>query len=340
MRALLASGMCHAHEGSALFPTMRARAGIFQDVSLDTAPALPSCLCLGEVRTAHEGGEGAMATFEKCFNMKGFDRGRVPRWQMVPKDGDRYVALRGGGALVHVFSEDPSICTVTEIELAALDSVPGERMPLAAGDRVFHLRGVKKGRTFIKALDAERNGGVELEVGVKERKTVKVTFNFVRDSAGHSTQRAPASARGWVSTMNYIYNGQANIYFRLMHARWVTATQDLGASVTWTPGPGKEWDIVAALGDATADLNYFLVWDYWQSGDDATSDTDAGTLSGVCLFEDNAGVHVGTTMAHEAGHHLGCDDFDDGARQPFLMFGTTDARGMHLSRDEVNIMNP
>jgi len=277
------------------------------------------------------------AEWHKVFNMRGFDRDAAPRWQMVPVDGNRYVALRNGAGLT-VTSTDPTVVTVTEITQAAIPN-EDERMPLHASDRIFRLHGVKKGNARIQAKSGATLD-VELEVDTKDRKTVRVTFNFVRDSAGHRTSRVAASAGQWVATMNYIYRGQANIRVVLCQTRTVSVASDLGTEVMWDASAGSEWNTVTALRDPGANLNYFLVWEYEQDTDPAT-DTGAGTLNGNCIFEDNAGTAtVGVTMAHEMGHFLGRPDHDVAARRLELMYGRTNTRGIHLPKADVNGMNP
>jgi hypothetical protein len=87
-------------------------------------------------------------------------------------------------------------------------------------------------------------------------------------------------------------------------------------------------------------MNFYMVGRYEQDATPSTDDTDAGTLTGHCLFEDGAGVQVGETMAHELGHHLGAPDHYDASRRHHLMYGITDARGWHLPKQDINIMNP
>ncbi len=108
----------------------------------------------------------------------------------------------------------------------------------------------------------------------------------------------------------------------------------------WTAGAGSEWNTVTALGDAGSDMNYFLVWEYEQDATPTVDNTDAGTLGGNCIFEDNAGRAIGVTMAHEMGHYLGRPDHYDNARKKDLMHGITDERGINLPKADVNGMNP
>jgi hypothetical protein len=245
--------------------------------------------------------------------------------------------LRGGAGLT-VTSTDPGVVSVREIGAADLPS-GGEPMPIQAGDRIIRLYGAAKGNARIQAKSGTTTV-VELEVDAKDKKTVKVSFNFVKDSAGHKTNRVAASAAGWLGTINYIYNGQANIYATLHATRTVAVPSDLGDQVMWTAGAVSEWNTVTGMGDAGADFNYFLVWEYEQDTTPAIDHTDAGTLGRNCIFEDNAGVKVGITMAHEMGHHLGADDHYDVARKHHLMHGITDERGIHLKKSDVNTMNP
>lgn len=277
------------------------------------------------------------AEWHKVFNMRGFDKNATPKWQMVPVDGNRYMALRNGAGLT-VTSNDPTVVTVTEITHAQIPHL-SERMPIQPADRIFKLHGVKTGNARIQA----KNGAVldvELEVDVKSKKTVRVSFNFVQDSAGHKTVRAPAASMHWIASMNYVYSEQANIHIKLSHNRTVSVPVDLGTEVMWDASPTSEWNTVTALGDAGADMNYFLVWEYEQDATPTIDDTDAGTLGGNCIFEDNAGIHVGVTMAHELGHFLGRPDHYVVARRLELMYGITDQRGVHLTKDDVNGMNP
>lgn len=277
------------------------------------------------------------AEWHKVFNMRGFDKNATPNWQMVPVDHDRYMALRNGAGLT-VTSTDPTVLTVTEIKHAHIPSLP-ERMPILPSDRIFKLHGVKKGNARIQA----KSGAildVELEVDTKDRKTVLITFNFMHDSAGHKTKRIPASALQWLCTMNYVYNGQANIQIKQHLNRTVNVPSGLGTEVMWDATPGSEWNTVTALRDNGADMNYFFVWEYEQDSTPTVDDTDAGTLAGNCIFEDNAGTQVGVTIAHEMGHFLGRPDHYVLARHLELMYGITDQRGIHLTKADVNGMNP
>lgn len=283
-----------------------------------------------------------MPSFEKAYNMKGFDSYRINRWQMVPLNGTRYIILRDGAGLT-VSSTDPAKLLVTEVTRPTLP-VAGLQ-PISSGDRFLKLEGKNHGAVEVHAKNAVGLVVKTLEVNIKRKKTVNISFNFVRDNAGHRTLRNTSQASTWVTGINWIYFGQTNIEMKLKLFRNVTVAQNLGSTVMFTshiagaPAGSHEWDVVVATGDATADMNFFLVWDYEQDFDPAT-DTDAGTLAGNCIFEDNAGTSIAETMAHEIGHYLGVADHYVVTRKRELMYGITDSRGIHIPKDDANTMNP
>jgi len=282
------------------------------------------------------------AQFHRAFNIQGFDRDPTPRWQMVPVGGDRYVILRDGAGLT-VTSQGPAVVTVTEVTQRQLPTA--NRRSFQSGDRFFKLHGVTKGNARIRASRGT-SSVVELEVDTKNRKNVSVTFNFVQDNAGHKTRRNTAQTTNWLWMINLIYNNQANIFVTQRAARAVTVPANLGAVVrfsshlTGVAASEHEWDDVIATGDAGADVNFFMVWEYEQDATPGTDQTDAGHLNGNVLYEDSAGRQNGETMAHEIGHYLGVGDNYDAARQRELMYGYTDTRGIHLPKAHVNTMNP
>lgn len=279
------------------------------------------------------------AEFFRVFKVKGFDRYQTPRWQMVPVGGDRYVQLRDGAGLT-VTSNDTGKVTVEEVRLAQLPG--GDRDTIPSGARLFKLHGAGKGRAVIQAKNSGGTTVVELEVETKNKKTVRIAFNFVRDSAGHSTWHVPASVGEWLKKVNYIYTGQANIEVVRHAARSVRVEQDLGREVRRAAGAADERSIVEALGDSTADMNFFMVWEYESdfvpgAGADRV---DASVVGSTCFYENRAGSQTGETIAHEIGHYLGVSDtYDDNLRH-HLMYGYTDVRGIHLPKQDVNVMNP
>ena len=263
---------------------------------------------------------------------------------MVPVGGDRFVILRYGVGLAFSIA-DPTIATVAEIKRAELPAGDLAEKPHAT-DRIFKIHAVKWGITTLEIKNEFGASVVKLELDTKKEKTIRITFNFVKDNAGHHTRRAPAAVLGWVKAINAIYNPQVNVKIVKHAVRWVTVAQDLGRVVRFSshlpgvPAAQHEWGVVTAQGDATADMNIFLVWEYEQDNTPFTDDTDAGTLTNNCIFEDHAGKQESESMAHEIGHYLGRPDHYDAARTHHLMHGITDARGIHIPKQDANGMNP
>jgi hypothetical protein len=282
------------------------------------------------------------AQFVPAYRMCGFDWNSAPRWQMVPALGERFVILRDGAGLT-VTGASAATAIVTEVNEKTLPK--GDRRASLKSDRFFKIEGKAKGNTTIQA----KNGAAvatSLDIGVKNKKTVNIAFNFVKDNAGHKTKRAPASVGDWVKRIHYIFFGQTNIEIKKHSAKWVTVPQNLGKVVRFSshipgvPAAQHEWAAVTAVGDATADMNIFLVWEYEQDNTPFSDQTDAGTLSNNCIFEDHAGAQLGETFAHEIGHYLGCPDVNVVARKGELMYGITDARGVDIPRAAADTMNP
>ncbi len=278
-----------------------------------------------------------MPEFFALHRLRGFDATATPPWQMVPVGFWREVGLSEAAGLT-LASTNPAVATA---EFARQDPASLAR----AGQRKVIVHGHRKGTAFIEA----RRGSTvvcQLEVGVKASKTVKVAFNFVRDNAGHRTSRALASVDGLLRTMNSIYTPQTYIHIVKRTARWVQVNKNLGRVVRFSshlagvPASQHEWDDVVALRDAAAHWNVFFVWEYEQDTTPFRDDTDAGNLGGNCLFEDNAGVEVGETLAHELGHYLGVRDFYGNTQVDWLMYGYTDVRGRFIPKDHANTMNP
>ncbi|WP_406695347.1 hypothetical protein V5E97_30415 [Singulisphaera sp. Ch08] len=275
-----------------------------------------------------------MPEFLKVINMKGFDVHRTPRWQMVPFLGLRYIALRGGTGMT-VSSSKPWIVAVKEVTQADLPAGEWghERTPLLPTDRVFCLLGVWKGDALIQATGS--GGPVNLEVDVKLRKTIRVTFTFIEDSAGHKTIRVPADAAGWLKKVNYIFTNQANIEVLSRFSRWKTVGKDLGSVITTLENaPGEEVDIYP-LGDTGADFNVFLVWEV-EITDNAGNDT--GFTDGTnILLDDKGAKDIAESLAHELGHAMSLSDQYTIQRE--LMYGYDDKRGIHLAKAHVNDVN-
>lgn len=286
-----------------------------------------------------------MAEFRKVYRLQGFDREAAPRWQMIPMKESRFVVLRDGTGLT-ITSADPAIATVKEI---AKNDVPAGSFNEAFGptDRFLQLDAAGYGITRIQAKNAAGGTAVELEVDTKNLKKVRVMFNFVKDNAHHHTRRVPASAAQWIIDLNrFIFKPQANVEI-MSHApaRWVTVAQNLGDVVRFSShlpavDPKQhEWDVVVAQGDATADLNVFLVWEYEQDETPYHDDAGGGTSGTNTLLEDHLQGYLHRNLGHELGHALGLDDHYIAAHKHDLMYGYEDG-GTNLPKEHTNKINP
>jgi len=275
-----------------------------------------------------------MAEFLKAIHMKGWDSHRTPKWQMVPFLGTRYVILRGGTGMTVTSS---SLLTVLVTEVTPSDLPAGvwghERTSLLPTDRIFQLFGVWRGAAVIEAKGP--TGSVQLEVDVKLRKTVRVTFTFMEDNAGHKTKRVPAQAREWIKKVNYIFLNQANVEFLIRFTRDKKVDKDLGPVITTlSSAAGEEVDIYPH-GDPNADFNIFMVWEV-EITDDAGNETGFQDGKNI-LLDDRGAKDIAESVAHELGHALGLPDQYTIKRK--LMYGYDDVRGIDLSKEDVNIVN-
>jgi len=275
-----------------------------------------------------------MTQFDQVRPNDGFDRTPVPRWAMVPVGGSKSVKLRLGANMT-VVSLNTGVLTVAE--------APSSRV--ASAERVFVLTGVLTGNTFIEA----RNGATvaaRLQLTVKNRRTITVTFNFVNDGAGHRTHRHHGVVDGFVREMNGIFLPQANVQIQKHAVRTVAIPGNLGPVIRFSahlpavPVSEHEWPLLVARRDATASLNVFFVWEYESDATPNIDNVDGATQGGVCVMEDHAGTDVGESLAHEMGHHLGLADTYASTARGLLMYGYTDVRGRRLRQSDVNTINP
>jgi hypothetical protein len=294
--------------------------------------------------------------FEEIRQNDGFDGSATPNpWLMVPLSGVKEVRLAGVpmGTTVSLTSSNENIARIAYMGAGGLVRIEGVH-PGPASIEVRVVSTAPRHRGLLADINAAVNApppsgppAVTLDLAVKSPKTVKTTFNFVQDKNGvHKTTRSKSSVDGWISDINKIHTPQNNVTFTKQNVRDVTINQDLGSVVRWAKGlPGvpaseHEWDVVVAQGDSTADFNIFFVWEYEQDDTPDVDNTDAGTLGGNCIFEDNAGSRVGETLAHEAGHFLGAPDTNLATEKNFLMYGITDQRGQKIPKVHAVLMNP
>ncbi len=268
-------------------------------------------------------------TFEQKKPKDGFDGTVNPPWQMVPMSGQKTVILKNAANLT-VVSRNPGIATVEDVPKCFVH-----------GGRELLIKGKVKGTTFIDVKDGATTVA-SLEVAVKTKKTVRITFNFLEDNAGHKTKRSLSDVPTWVQKSNEILLNQANVEVIKQNARNVKINQNLGGVVRYSKhitgvAPGEhEWDVIVAKRDSAADLNIFFVWEYEQDNTPNIDNVEAGTLGNNCIFEDNIGYQTHETMAHEIGHFLGVDHPAPGL-DLLMSPGRTDQR---ISKAHANIMNP
>jgi len=145
--------------------------------------------------------------------------------------------------------------------------------------------------------------------------------------------------------MNEIWGPQANVYFEKKTVDSPTVPIDMGdvvrfsSHLTGVPASEHEWDDVIAMGDSSADVNVFFVWEYEQDDTPLVDSADAAQLSGNILFEDNAGTEIGETFAHEMGHFLGVTPADYYDKSDELMHAYTDTRGSKIRKAQADQAN-
>jgi hypothetical protein len=168
-----------------------------------------------------------------------------------------------------------------------------------------------KGGGRFQELKAMRgNAGIRLDVAILPRKEFTIAFKFLKhlDQSGNvinATDRTPAGAPWLLTRLNWTFGAQANIFFTLIDATWITVQKALGPKISRDV---FRTDIVP-LKSPGADLTCFVVGDY-----DAMSSEAAGEYlpdEDVCVVVDQgnpAVFDVGEAfigvVAHEVGHFL------------------------------------
>jgi hypothetical protein len=267
----------------------------------------------------------APVRFEPMRNLDGFDAGPFPS-QMVPVEGSKDVrVLNARGLRVDNFW--PSVMEVKEMPR---DS----RFP---GDRIFRLSGRIEHVDSLSAWSpaGERLG--QLSCQVRAKRKVTVTFNFVKDTAGHQTKRPMATVDALIEGLNDIYGLQANVAILKSHVREVKVARDLHRIV----GPaGKseandELGSVTALRDSRADINVFFVWDFEFPGRQEHR-SSGGSIGTNCLVDDTA-IDSIQVLAHEMGHSLGLPNLDGKSEKDRLMY-SLEGSGRRLTASDVRRM--
>jgi hypothetical protein len=163
----------------------------------------------------------------------------------------------------------------------------------------------------VPELKATRgNTSLRLEVGILRRKTFTIAFKFLKHigQSGqliNATKWTPNDAPWFLTRLNWTFGAQANIFFSMVDANWITVQKALGPKIARDVFR-KE---IVPFKYRGADLTCFLVGDY----DAETTEAGGEYLRDehVCVVVDqgNPGVFdygeafIGV-MAHEVGHFL------------------------------------
>ena len=269
----------------------------------------------------------------------GFDDSVHPCWQMIPLDGEKNVYL-DDAAETTVEIVNPKIAAVSEI---APDNLPGRQK------RLFKIIGKSYGNTFLEV----RKDGIpktKLEISVKTLKSVGLSFNFVTDKTGRTTDKNSSNVLTWVKALNEIYEPQTNITFVHRSTRLVTINNNLGSeidSIDAKSDIGWEWEAVVKERDASADVNIFLVWKINQSSSQETSFPKGITWEKDCMISDYKKTTLELeiiAIAHEIGHALGIPGEQHFThpknRGKFVMYYSSKLSGPRLPKIHAEMVNP
>lgn len=268
----------------------------------------------------------------------GFDESVHPCWQMVPLDGEKNVYL-DGAAETTVEVLNPKIAAVSETTAA---NVPGQ------SKRLFKLTGKSQGSTFLEVRQ-DKILKTRLEISVKKHKTVGLSFNFVTDKTGRTTEKNSSDVSGWLEGINEIYVPQTNTIFVHRNTRAVTINNNLGSEVDSidTKSSSWEWDAIVKERDASADVNIFLVWKLNQSSTGKSFFPKGLTWRKDCLISDSPVRPVELeiiVLAHEIGHALGIPG-DQHLTHPknrgkYVMYYASKFVGPSLLKIHADLVNP
>lgn len=274
----------------------------------------------------------------------GFDETATPRWFMVGHRASKAMLLDFAAGKV-VKSVNRHIADVQE------DSPEGQ-------SRFFMIKGKSPGRTRIEVRDGRTNAlEAVLEVEVKRKQQLKISFHFVEDKKGTRTIQSYSITEDLIEGLNNIYESQTNLTFELgsindlkldiglidfvIEGRDPKSKEMTGEARL---GPKDVWNkVFAAKSDKSADFNVFFV-----PTDPAltTNETLVFTDWTNCVMEDGRQLPI-YTLAHAVGRMLGCPITSNPNKMNQLMFwdpgiganffGRSDD---FIPRDCVRIMNP
>ena len=278
--------------------------------------------------------------FYPIKELDGFDSGVNPQWQMVGVGNEKTVMLNDGNDLS------------VKVRHPAIAEIIGDVIqPSAIQRRLITVKGKQRGTTFLDVSDA-RSIRTHLEIGVKNRREIRVSFHFVYDNAGNHTKRTNSQLIEWLDIINnVIFLPQANVFVnRGIINDPLTINRNLGDVVRDTseypniPKSEHEVDLIMSYGDKAANVNVFFVNKY---EDDDTPDKNdvTGRQYAKGIFIEDLLVHpwatITSVLAHEIVHYLGVG----GASHYFksenidgLMYFRARG-GMRISKVHANMIN-
>lgn len=271
----------------------------------------------------------------------GFDKNATPDWFTVSHvEGWKEMQLDFGQGK-DVKSVNPRIAKINDV------GMDGQT-------RIFRIEGKNPGRTKIEVRNL-RTKALEslLEVSVKSRRTLSISFHFVEDRGGNRTVRQPGIIDALIDDLNGIYDIQTSLSFQMYSFADIKLNTHLTDVVveekdekTKSPtgeaniiGKGIWREIFAKKGDRLADFNVFFV------PTDEPVNTNRNALPytdyrGNCVIEDGR-EGLDMILPHAIGRMLGCPITNDLSHIQHLMFfdDTLRRSGNFIPKHCANIMN-
>ncbi len=258
--------------------------------------------------------------------------GAVP-WLMVPAvGGERMLRLRNAGGLT-LRSSNPAVLRIID----PATTFPATEVVSPDDNERITFRGGLPGTATVFARDLDGKEVPLLAVDVLPKRTATVGFYYMTDKAKHHTTRKVGGEKKLMEVANRVFNRQANVFFEQKEAIPLNVNEDWGDPVSPATLGGSDLPKLRLLGDTSARVRVFFVWEYQSA---PTRDTDARVDdigSVVVVFEDDAGTDAGLSMAHEFGHNLGLEHRETSKR--LLLWPVTDERAGRLERDQILVVN-
>ena len=244
--------------------------------------------------------------FDAVKKLDGFDNSVSPHWLMIGAETEKSVILNNGNNF-SVKIRNPAIA---EIVNDVIESVTLQQ-------RIITIKGKNKGTTFLDVFDGNALK-TRLEVCVKNRREISVSFHYVVDKDGVGSRRVAAELKGIIDYINdKIFLPQANVSVRIgvINAP-LKVDRVLGKYIRDTsefPDISKtehEVDYIMSFRDRAANINVFFVIDY-ESGRNPRKNKTAGVQYEKGIFiDDNINTvsslaTIENVLAHEIAHYLG-----------------------------------